>query len=95
MQSPSDSASRLSHVLLRNALVRDIDKASLDRAMELMYTAEGSDRFWWYGSDQDSGDDASFDHLVSRISSCILLFRARACMMWVWLDVDCVFAPSW
>jgi hypothetical protein len=26
-----------------------------------MYIAEGSDWFWWYGADQDSGDDASFD----------------------------------
>lgn len=41
--------------------VREIDKASLDSARELMYTAEGSDWFWWYGKDQDSGDDASFD----------------------------------
>jgi len=37
------------------------DQATLDQAMELMYAAEGSDWFWWYGSDQDSGDDASFD----------------------------------
>ncbi len=41
--------------------VREIDRASLERARELMYTAEGSDWFWWYGKDQDSGDDASFD----------------------------------
>lgn len=26
-----------------------------------MYIAEGSDWFWWYGSDQDSGDDGAFD----------------------------------
>ncbi len=30
-------------------------------AFTRMYIAEGSDWFWWYGSDQDSGDDASFD----------------------------------
>lgn len=37
------------------------DSATLEKAMNLMYAAEGSDWFWWYGSDQDSGDDASFD----------------------------------
>ncbi|MDW8317740.1 MAG: glucodextranase DOMON-like domain-containing protein [Anaerolineae bacterium] len=29
--------------------------------MEAIYTAEGSDWFWWYGADQNSGDDGSFD----------------------------------
>ncbi len=29
--------------------------------MEQIYTAEGSDWFWWYGADQNSGDDGSFD----------------------------------
>jgi hypothetical protein len=29
--------------------------------MDAIYTAEGSDWFWWYGADQNSGDDASFD----------------------------------
>jgi alpha-amylase/alpha-mannosidase (GH57 family) len=33
----------------------------LARAQDLMYLAEGSDWFWWYGSDQDSGVDESFD----------------------------------
>ena len=33
----------------------------LDAAFTQMYIAEGSDWFWWYGSDQDSGDDSSFD----------------------------------
>jgi len=31
------------------------------KAEDLIYTAEGSDWFWWYGADQDSGDDAAFD----------------------------------
>ena len=30
-------------------------------ALEAMYAAEGSDWFWWYGADQDSGDDPAFD----------------------------------
>ncbi len=33
----------------------------LEEAFTLMYIAEGSDWFWWYGSDQNSGDDGSFD----------------------------------
>lgn len=34
---------------------------SLNQAFRYMYFAEGSDWFWWYGSDQDSGNDAYFD----------------------------------
>ncbi len=30
-------------------------------AFEKMLFAEGSDWFWWYGADQDSGDDGYFD----------------------------------
>lgn len=33
----------------------------LERALEAMYFAEGSDWFWWYGADQDSGNDEYFD----------------------------------
>lgn len=33
----------------------------LAEAMLQMYIAEGSDWFWWYGSDQNSGNDESFD----------------------------------
>lgn len=32
-------------------------------AMECVYAAEGSDWFWWYGDDQSSGNDESFDRL--------------------------------
>lgn len=34
---------------------------ALEEAFTLMYIAEGSDWFWWYGADQSSGDDGSFD----------------------------------
>lgn len=37
------------------------DPANLAKALDNMFLAEGSDWFWWYGSDQDSGDDAYFD----------------------------------
>jgi alpha-amylase/alpha-mannosidase (GH57 family) len=40
---------------------RRTNPENLEQAKVLMYIAEGSDWFWWYGADQDSGDDASFD----------------------------------
>ncbi len=40
---------------------RNLDDETLAQVMEAIYTAEGSDWFWWYGADQNSGDDASFD----------------------------------
>jgi alpha-amylase/alpha-mannosidase (GH57 family) len=38
-----------------------LDPATLDQVQELTYIAEGSDWFWWYGADQNSGVDQSFD----------------------------------
>jgi len=40
---------------------KTVDAESLNLAFDYMYLAEGSDWFWWYGSDQDSGQDAYFD----------------------------------
>lgn len=37
--------------------------ASVPAAFEAIYMAEGSDWFWWFGEDQDSGNDAEFDEL--------------------------------
>ncbi|HPH95222.1 MAG TPA: glucodextranase DOMON-like domain-containing protein [Anaerolineaceae bacterium] len=34
---------------------------ALKTAFDFMYLAEGSDWFWWYGADQDSGNDSYFD----------------------------------
>ncbi len=34
---------------------------ALAQALDYMYLAEGSDWFWWYGADQDSGQDSYFD----------------------------------
>ncbi len=34
---------------------------ALEQAFDFMYLAEGSDWFWWYGDDQDSGQDSYFD----------------------------------
>ena len=40
---------------------KSIAPEKLAQALDTMYLAEGSDWFWWYGADQDSGDDAYFD----------------------------------
>ncbi|MEA1903399.1 MAG: glucodextranase DOMON-like domain-containing protein [Actinomycetota bacterium] len=39
----------------------EVSAEALADATEAMLFAEGSDWFWWYGSDQDSGDDSYFD----------------------------------
>ena len=36
---------------------------SAPEAFTALYLAEGSDWFWWFGSDQDSGNDGEFDDL--------------------------------
>lgn len=38
-----------------------LDPEAREKAFEAMLFAEGSDWFWWYGSDQDSGNDDYFD----------------------------------
>jgi alpha-amylase/alpha-mannosidase (GH57 family) len=38
-----------------------VDPDRLAEAFDFMYLAEGSDWFWWYGADQDSGQDSYFD----------------------------------
>ena len=38
-----------------------VDENALAEAFDFMYLAEGSDWFWWYGDDQDSGQDSYFD----------------------------------
>jgi alpha-amylase/alpha-mannosidase (GH57 family) len=43
-----------------------LDEGVLAAVMDAIYTAEGSDWFWWYGADQNSGDDASFDEQFRR-----------------------------
>ena len=46
--------------------VRQTTPEKLAGALDFMYAAEGSDWFWWYGADQSSGDDASFDEMYRR-----------------------------
>jgi alpha-amylase/alpha-mannosidase (GH57 family) len=39
----------------------EIAEEAVAAAYKTMLSAEGSDWFWWYGADQDSGDDGYFD----------------------------------
>jgi alpha-amylase/alpha-mannosidase (GH57 family) len=45
---------------LRN---KGVTRHEAARAYQGTYAAEGSDRFWWFGKDQDSGSDDRFDDL--------------------------------
>lgn len=42
----------------------EITEEDAPTAFEAMYMAEGSDWFWWFGEDQDSGNDDEFDDLL-------------------------------
>jgi hypothetical protein len=39
----------------------ELDEEALQAALMTMYATEGSDWFWWYGADQNSGVDSDFD----------------------------------
>ena len=41
-------------------------KKAIDAAWEVLYAAEGSDWFWWYGDDHSSMLDEHFDYLFRR-----------------------------
>ena len=55
---------------------------SAPTAFEALYAAEGSDWFWWFGADQDSGGDEMFDDL----------FRAQLAN--VYRELDLPLPPS-
>jgi alpha-amylase/alpha-mannosidase (GH57 family) len=42
---------------------RGQEDMALEHAWEELYIAEGSDWFWWYGDDHNSGNDEAFDTL--------------------------------
>jgi alpha-amylase/alpha-mannosidase (GH57 family) len=52
--------------------------AGADRARESLFAAEGSDWFWWFGSDQESRNDAAFDEM----------FRAHLKAVYSALDLE-------
>jgi alpha-amylase/alpha-mannosidase (GH57 family) len=41
--------------------IRQSTTETLQKAENYMYIAEGSDWFWWFGADQNSGNDEAFD----------------------------------
>ena len=41
--------------------IRQTTPEALQQAQMYMYIAEGSDWFWWFGADQNSGSDEAFD----------------------------------
>lgn len=43
--------------------LKETSVAPAPAAFQALYTAEGSDWFWWFGEDQDSGNDDEFDDL--------------------------------
>jgi alpha-amylase/alpha-mannosidase (GH57 family) len=46
---------------LRGSKKGQVNEEQLARATEAILAAEGSDWFWWFGADKDSGNDAAFD----------------------------------
>ncbi|MBI4731910.1 MAG: glycoside hydrolase [Chloroflexi bacterium] len=46
---------------LNGSLAGTLPDDQVEQAYEAMLAAEGSDWFWWYGADKDSGNDAAFD----------------------------------
>ena len=55
----------------------------LDTARQAMLAAQGSDWFWWYGSDQDSGDDAYFDAAYRELLGQVYDSLGQARPVWV------------
>ncbi len=43
-----------------------LNEETWGEVMDAIYAAEGSDWFWWYGADQNSGYDGSFDEQFRR-----------------------------
>jgi alpha-amylase/alpha-mannosidase (GH57 family) len=64
---------------------------ALAEAKTLMYIAEGSDWFWWYGDDQNSGDDEGFDRQYR--DTLTKIYRTLDEDPPQWLSVPIVAAP--
>ncbi len=63
--------------------VRTVEPDKLEKAKDLMMAAEGSDWFWWYGADQNSGDDGSFDAQFRQTLKDIYLTLGEEVPLWV------------
>ena len=72
------------------ATVRDeLDgKGANPAALDAIYAAEGSDWFWWFGDDQESGNDPAFDDLFRRHLRSV--YRALGEPPPPWLDAPIV-----
>ncbi|MBM3152689.1 MAG: glycoside hydrolase [Chloroflexi bacterium] len=46
---------------LNGSMQGQVSAEAMEAATLAMLAAEGSDWFWWYGADKDSGNDAAFD----------------------------------
>lgn len=47
---------------LRGVKKGQVGEDNLAQAVDAMLAAEGSDWFWWFGTDKDSGNDPAFDY---------------------------------
>ena len=63
-------------------------EAALEEALTQLYIAEGSDWFWWYGADQNSGSDEDFDRQYRETLKAV--FRALGEEPPAWLDVPII-----
>lgn len=84
---------RLTRLALRRAeQAGALGPEALERATITMLQAEGSDWFWWYGADQDSGNDRYFDdayrELLGQVYDAIGEGRPR------WVDVPIIPDPT-
>ncbi len=64
------------------------DDEQIAAALEAMYAAEGSDWFWWYGADQNSGDDPAFDLMYRQ--TLMDVYRSVDEEMPAWLNVPII-----
>jgi alpha-amylase/alpha-mannosidase (GH57 family) len=90
----------------RNALAQyDLTKKKtttperLAKALDAMYLAEGSDWFWWYGADQDSGNDRYFDDAFRALLREVYVALGEPVPDFVRMpiiqpDTDAAFAPG-
>ena len=84
---------RLARLALRRAEQGgELTPEALEAATVAMLQAEGSDWFWWYGADQDSGNDRFFDdayrELLGQVYDAIGEPRPR------WVDVPIIPDPT-
>ncbi len=78
---------RTREALQRAITSGDYDEATLDEALTTMYIAEGSDWFWWYGADQDSGNDGDFDRQFRSYLEQVYQTLERDVPGWVYVPI--------